>query len=583
MHLPDVLSGKRRWLMSFLLLNAFTQAGCMILIGWITKSLFHLLEKVTPDSSGQNDFYIMILGLVGLGGVFALLKRNERILSEKIGQSYIFAVRSRLFKHMTHLSRDMTQARSRGGIMLRMVGDLNSLRQWVSLGMTRLLVASVTVLISLITLAFMQWILAVSLSLIILIGCVTYYWLGYKIREKSKLARKYRTYLAANLYDKISNIQVVQVFGQEKREHYRVKKQGRRLINSMIERAAVIGTIRSASELMVVLSTASIFLVGFYSIQKGETDLGTLIAAMSIIALLASGLRDLGRVGEYWNNAVVSREKINNFFNIPAELFIDDDCIELGSNKTCGRTLQLVDCSSGKYLHHISATAKSGECIAIVGSSGAGKSSLFGIITRLIKFNKGKVLLDGVDIRELSLQQLRREISILSPDLGLLKGSIRYNLTYRNKRIDASELDKIIDLCNLREVIDCLDKGINTKLKDGGKNLSVGQRQRIALARAIVGEPRILLLDEVDANLDPSFIKTLDKVINQINCTVLLITHRLDTVRLADKIWYIDQGRIVEQGTTKQLLSSDSLTAKHFQIFKSSEKKHSGKTLATAA
>lgn len=557
MLLPDVLCGKRRWLMLFLLANSVLQSLILIAIGLSNKLVFDSFMDTSKYAPSTHLLAVFAL-LIVLGVVLAWLKHNEWVLYEKMGQSYIFEVRQRLFAHLTTLSRDTAQGRSKGVVMLRLMGDLNALRQWVSLGLTRLWTASIALITTLIALAIIQWMLALTAAVVIVIGLLVFLPIGNRIRTTSQQARNYRARLATNLFEKIANIQVIQVFGQAEREQRRVSKQGNYLLDAMIERAKSIGLSRGANELTVILATASVLFVGANVVMQGEATPGTIVAAMSIIALLTPGLRDLGRVGEYWHNAVVSREQLNYFLSLPAELVDANKIIKLPAGGGC---LQFNNCFAGNYLKSLTVTAPAGSRIAVVGPNGSGKSTLMLVLARLMPITQGSVMLDGVEMSSVALKQLRREVAIISPDLGLLRGSIRYNLLYRNRKLSPKKLDSILELCDLRSFIDSLEQGLDTRLTEGGRNLSVGQRQRLALARALVDNPRLLLLDEVDSNLDPGFIQTLKNVIQRFQGTVLLITQRLEMVQLTDTVWHLYRGRLVEQGNTQELLKKISLTS----------------------
>jgi len=205
-----------------------------------------------------------------------------------------------------------------------------------------------------------------------------------------------------------------------------------------------------------------------------------------------------------------------------------------------------------------------GQVVAIVGPNGAGKSTLLSLIARLTDPDSGCVRVDGQDIARAKLSGVRGAIGVVGPDLALLRGSVRKNLLYRKPKADQTEIDGVCKLCGVDEILDSLTDGVDTRLTEGGANLSLGQRQRIALARALVGQPRILLLDEADANLDPKAARALDRVLAAYKGTVLLITHRPDRLASADVIWHLEDGRLVEAGAPDDLIYSGGPTGRMF-------------------
>lgn len=560
-RLPDILVGRRKWLMARLICNGVAQAGVMLSTAWLIKTAFD--GFIVPDS-GQSSVSLLEcgLGLAAAGIAIALLRMLERIDAEHMGQLYTHEVRTGLFSHMSRVSPRLLQGRSRGGIMLRFIGDLNALKQWVSLGVARLTVASITTVITLGILGFINASLALVVAGSLLFGALGTYALGGWLQNAIREARKRRARLAANVSEKIASPAVVQVFGQYRREHRRVKRQSEGLVEAMVSRARAIGAFRGVVELTAALATGGALLVGAILVNAGDTTPGTVVATMSIVGLLVPALRDLGRVQEYWHGAVVSREKIIDFIAMPRLGRAPKEAKKLppGPGELCFENIRIAKDAQG-----FSARAPAGQVVALVGPNGAGKSTLLSLAARLMDMDQGKILLDGHDITQVEPNSLHRAVGVMTPDLPLLRGSIERNLSYRLPNATEQEREEARNLCEIQPLIDSLPNGIRTRVTEDGANLSQGQRQRIGLARAILGNPRLLLLDEVDANLDHRSAATLRRILSEYSGTVLLVTHRLDWVKLADQIWHIDNGQLIETGKPSHLLNSDSATARLFQ------------------
>ena len=182
--------------------------------------------------------------------------------------------------------------------------------------------------------------------------------------------------------------------------------------------------------------------------------------------------------------------------------------------------------------------------MALIGDNGAGKSTLLQVIARLVDPDKGNVLVDGQDIRRCNLSSVRKAIGIVSPDLPLLKGSVQYNLLYRDPDAPPEEVNRVKKLCEIDKLIDDLPNGEKFRIKEGGENLSLGQRHKLALARALMGQPSILIVDEIDASLDPQAVNVFTNVINSFPGTVLMVTRSRERLSLADNFWYLANGKL---------------------------------------
>jgi len=273
-----------------------------------------------------------------------------------------------------------------------------------------------------------------------------------------------------------------------------------------------------------------------------------------VTGVAAAPLRDLGRVEEYRHNARVATEKLRQFLAGAGRLVEPSAARDLEPGP--GR-LELVDVAVlGGALNGVSVTAAPGQTIAIVGPNGAGKSSLLAIAARLVDPDRGRVLLDGQDLTACRISSVRRAIGIFGPELPLLRGTILRNLTYRSRDAPHDEVDRVVELCGVDALLARLPDGERTRIREGGVGLSLGERTRIALARALLGSPRLLLLDEADANLDPASVRIVDRILAAHGGTALVVTHRRERFVAADAIWHLDAGVLVESGPPASLLAA---------------------------
>ncbi len=562
MSIPKILTAKRKKLFFKLIVIGFTQAALAVMTALLIRFVFDHWVTQQHNEFGQLVFFIIAI-LVLLASITALMRYGKRVTAERLGQQYTYDVRLALFDQLVAIAPWTLQKRSRGGHLLRFIGDLTSLRQWVSQGLAILTVALVTAVSALIALSFINVILAATVATVLLLGAAVSLASGQKIHDRVKDTRKFRARIAANVNEKIAYLPVVQVFNQVRRERSRLSRQSLRLKTAMINRAKIIGRLRGVTEASNGFATICVLFVGSFEVSQGRSTPGMVVASMSILGMLLPSFRNLGRIYEYWHSYQVALERINVFMDTP-ELIID----KTGATKlnvTRGK-IDFHNININDIFNQLNGTVAGQTKLAIVGPNGTGKSTLMNMVLRLVDPDSGDIFIDDQNIKHCTLSSIRQAIGVVSPDLPLLRGSLERNLRYRYRKASADELAEVCKLCGVDKVIADLPNGINTRIIDGGMNLSFGQRQRISLARAILGKPKILLLDEADANLDHNSKKLLDQILASYTGTVVMITHNYDRVSKADYIWHLADGHIVEKGTPNELLKHTSATSSLFNF-----------------
>jgi len=542
MRFQAVIKGSRFPLFVRLVANGLGQAAVVVCTVLLVRLAFDRLIRTSEYDSFPLILWVG-LGLFGAAVCMSWLRMMERVDAEQMGQDYTHRIRIKLFDHLSVLAPRALQNRSRGAIVLRFVGDLNALKRWVSLGLARVTVAGVTAVGALLALSVVNWVLALGVTTVLGAGTLYVLSLGKQLREAVKESRRRRSHLAANVNEKVASMAVVQVFGQSERERRRIGRQSNRLKKAMVARARKIGLIRAVTHSATALASGAVLLLGASQVASGRATPGTVVAAMTIVGLLVPALRDLGRVYEYWHDAQVSSEKIRQFLRTPSlvhELVGAPD-LEPGQGR-----LEFVGVSLSDSVKGVTTVAQPGSVVALVGPNGAGKSTLLSLAARLIDPDEGKVVLDGQDLAKHSLASVRRAIGMMSPDLPLLRGTIDKNLRYRWPDAPVEEIDRAKALCEIDKVLAELPEGEQTRVTEGGGNLSLGQRQRIALARALLGRPSILLLDEADAHLDHDSRAVLERILAEYRGTVLLVTHSGERLADVDIIWRMEDGGLVE-------------------------------------
>ncbi len=534
MRLPRLLIGRRRVIFAGLVANGIAQGLFAVMTAWLVMRIFDAV--IAPQASVAGLF----AGLVATVLATALLRRSERIHAEQLGQRYVRSLRGRLYRRLLNSSTRSPRRRRKGTVLLRFVGDLSAIRRWISLGLARLIVAGITVSIALAALLWLHWPFALAVTAVLSVAVAWILRQSGALRGAIAETRRRQARLAANVTEKLNAITTVQAFGQADREHRMLRRQSDRLATAAVDQAGRIGTLRGVIDataggcMLVVLAVA-------YLRPPGDLSPGMVAAVLSIIGFLTPPLRELGRAQEYRLAARVARknllaiargsERLHAYRNAHA-IHIDQGAIAL-------RGIAVEGVLSG-----IDIDVAGGSRIALTGANGSGKSTLLGLLGRLFEPDRGRILIDDQDIGRARLASLRQQIAYVAADVPLIGATLRRCLCYGAGQVDRQRLDQIVRDCELKDLVARLPRGLDARVAEGGADLSQGERLRVALARALLRNPKVLLLDEADANLDAQAVRALNRTIAQFPGTVVLATHRSASLASCDVHWHLAGGQL---------------------------------------
>ncbi len=550
---------RERWpLCARLVAVGVGQAAGSIATALLVRSAYHSLAHTS--TGGSTHILLFAAALSAAVGLAAWMRAAERVVAERLGQHYVTEVRADLFEHLTRVPARHLGRRKSGNMLLRFVGDLSALRSWVSLGLAKLLVAGIAVTLALACLVVIDPGIGIAVSTVLAVGSVATLRTSPRLMSSSRAARSSRAKLTGEVVERLTQIGVLQAAGQQRREHRRVSRLSTKVSEAMIERARAAGVCRAVAEATSGLATVAVVVVGAVEVQAGRTSAATVLGAVTIVGMLAGRVRDLGRVTEYASDARVARAAALRFLALPTlpdpagtpDLIVGPGCLEFDG---IGLDAALSD---------ITLRAESGETIAVVGTNGAGKSSLMSLAGRLVDPDAGAVRLDGQDLRSRRLASVRAAIGMAGADLPLMRGTVARNVLYRRPGASEAEIARVSALCGLDELVATLPDGWDTEVGGAGSRLSAGQRARISVARAALGRPRLLLLDEAEAHLDSGAAEVVDRVLADHKGTALVVTHRRELVERADVVWCLDRGRVVELGPPSVLLARNGPTGRLF-------------------
>jgi ABC-type multidrug transport system fused ATPase/permease subunit len=557
MTLPLILSGARRRGFAFLVANGVLQAAGAVATALLVQTGFdHLIADVAGVDLDQA--FLTAAALIGIAMMNAGLRYREHLDAERIGQSYVHALRLRLYRHLLKTGPALANRISRGAVTLRFVGDLTALRRWVSLGLARLLVGGVVILLALTALAFIAPVIALSVAAGVLTAALLGLGLGNRLQASTRETRRQRARLAAVLTDRLAHLHLVQAFGQERREAKRFKELSRRLKAAFLRRAKAVGLLRALADAGASTASLCALLVGAQLVVLGAASPGAVVAAMLVAGLLAPRLQELGRIYEYWTAAAIAREKQERLLRLRTPPIGAKVRGGLAPAEGNGR-LTLNGVTLDGLLPPLDLTVLPGERLCVLGDNGAGKSTLLQVMAGLRRPDSGSVSLNGQALAVTDAYQLRQTISLVSCDLPLLRGSLRFNLTYGLPNASRGELQSVIERCDLAGLVARLPAGLDTRVSEQQARFSAGERMRIALARGLLTGPQVLLLDETEAHLDSEGIKALDAVIRDFPGPVIFVTHRQERVTLATDVLTLCAGR-------EATISAPSSTADYLRV-----------------
>lgn len=534
------LSGAAYRILGLLIANGAVQAlaAAALVLGVRTASdVLHTSAAIAPET---------VVLLMGAVCTIVVLRFREIFDGERLGQTVAHDTRLKLSRQLMRLpSRSKT---SSGDVLLRFVGDLTALRTWYAKGLVNVIVGVPVVLAGLLAIGFFHPLLALTLAAITALALGIQIAVSARLRAAAEVTRDARGRLAADVVERIDTLASVQLFGRTGAEQRRIERRSTALGEALQTRAYWSGLLRASAEAAALLTPLLVIALWSWSAARETATLsiGDGLTAMTVGAIVAARLRGLGRVLEHWTLAQISRDRVREFLTRQALAERPDD---RNMNRKAGR-LALKKLSLAGVFDRIEAVAEPGARIALVGANGAGKSRLLGVIAGLEEATGGKVVIDRQDAGKRRLGSLRRLVAMASAEARLLRGTVEMNIRY-GARARPDTAARLLAMGGYDAFLDELPNGGKTRVGVGGKGLSLGQQQRVGLLRALLRDPLILLLDEVDAHLDSAGQATLDRVFDGFAGGVIMATHNEDWIARCDTIWRLENGRLTVETPAK--------------------------------
>ncbi|BAS57251.1 ABC transporter-related protein [Leptolyngbya boryana NIES-2135] len=523
-------------------------------------------------SQGLNALALLLLTTI----VFRLIfDASQGFLVQNVGQRITANIRNDLFDHVTSLAVRFFDRTPVGKLITRLTSDVEALGEVFSTGAIGVVGDLFTMLTITVTMFLIQWQLALLLifMLIPVTGLIVYFQQQY--RKSNYRAREELSDLNSMLQENITGIGVVQLFRREQFNSQLFREVNQRYIKEVDRTIFFDSAVSATLEWISLVAIAGVLGVGGWLVTGGNLNFGVLSTFILFAQRLFDPLRQFAEKFTAIQAGFTAVERVSEILNEPIEIR-DPANGQIPPSSQAGEirfeNVSFAYKADEFVLHNLDFTIRPGEQVALVGPTGAGKSSIIRLLSRLYEPTSGRILLDGVDIRDLPQAELRRRMAIILQDGFIFAGDVKSNITL-GESYSFEQIRSAAERTNVDRLIEQLPQGYNTALRERGTNLSGGQKQLLAFARAAIRDPKILVLDEATASLDVGTEALIQEALEHLleNRTAIIIAHRLSTIRNVDRILVLKRGQLIESGTHEELLNLGGLYASlyHLQMLES--------------
>lgn len=549
---------------------SFLLAGLLIIINVGLDIVFPLFMKGLTDNLQSSDISMKIIlmiaiGYVGLGIISQVFAYFEAMILQRAGQRVVYSLRLEVFEHIENMSQNQFNEMPVGSLVTRVASYTASLSELFTSILVNLIKNVLTIVGVYTIMFFISWKLSLIMLGFVVVVFIVSYFFRKVVHKFFTQERRYVSDLNTFLNENLSGMKIIQIFNQEKRKHKEFNVRNENLRKSRYKVLLAFGVYRPLVSFIYFLAIATTF----------SMSLQTIITAGEIVAFylyLSKFFNPIQSIADQINGiqkAVTASERLFNLLDVKPEVLDAPDAIDI--DKVEGRiefkNVWFAYEKDNWILKDVSFVIEPKQTCAFVGATGAGKTTILGLIVRNYEIQKGQILIDGIDIKHIKIKSLRKAIGQMLQDVFLFSGTIKSNITLRDDSFSEEEIKETCKYVNADKFINRLEHKYDEQVIERGENFSQGQRQLLSFARTVLHKPQILILDEATANIDTETEKLIQESLDKIKNigTMLIVAHRLSTIQKADQIIVLQHGEIIERGTHQELLKNHGY---YFKLYK---------------
>ncbi len=556
MAFKTIIWPKRNLVFTGLVLIVISRLASLVL-PWKSKEL---LDVVIPNKDFEGLKYLLIFvgAAILISAVTSFLL--TRILSVQ-AQFLISELRAKVQKKVLSLPISFFDNTKSGALVSRIMTDVEGVRNLIGTGLVQMVGGTITAIISLVLLLRISW----QMTLFVLVPVAVFGIVALKafkyIRPIFRKRGVINAEVTGRLTETLAGVRVIKAFNSEEQENKSFEEGVDRLFQNVKKSLTATALMTSSSAFLLGIASAGIMGIGGYKIMNGSLTTGDFISFTLLLGFMIAPIVQMSNIGSQLTEALAGLDRTEELMNMTAEADLEDRTIELESIKGDIEfdNVAFAYEEDKEVLHSISFKAPSGSVTALVGSSGSGKSTIAGLTATFLNPLSGKITVDGKDLSKVQLSSYRRNLGVVLQDEFLFEGTIKENILFPRPDATEEQLNHAVQAAYVYEFTDRFDDGLDTMIGERGVKLSGGQRQRIAISRAILADPRIIILDEATSNLDNESEALIQKSLAELmkGRTTFVIAHRLSTIKQATQILVIEEGNIAEQGNHDELIAKE--------------------------
>lgn len=553
-----------RWLLCLVVLAGVAKFTVPLAPPYITRLIIDrvaLNEGDLTDEARLRLLWQLAAVLAGVGVLEALAIFFRGYFTVRVSSGVAFDLRQDLWRHLQRLSLGFHQSRPTGSILSRLMSDIAQSQMMVNQGVVNIVIDLASGGLALVVLLSISWQLTLVVVSVLPLYGLLFRKVNPRLRQASRDVQEQTSVMSGQAVERLAGIAVVQSFAQEPAEQKSFAAQAGELRGRFVRRGKLSQALNAGGNFLISLASYMVWVVWAFLAIRGNLTVGEVIQFTGTAALLYMPVRRMSQINITYQTSMAAIERVFAIFDevpkVQEKPQVQNRAPKQG--RVAFKDVTFRYGGGENVLDCLSFQIEPGEKVAIVGESGAGKSTLVTLIPRLYDVTSGAIEIDGIDVRDYPLRRLRRSIGIVLQDTMLFSGTVRENLRYGKKGASQEEIIEAARLANAHEFIMSFPHAYDEILGERGLNVSGGQRQRLSLARTILQDPKILILDEATSSLDSESENLITEALRRVMVgrTSLIIAHRLSTVTNADRILVLKEGKLVETGRHEELLRTD--------------------------